>query len=326
MSLPIWKRFVHLTALATTAAALVAAGSSYAEAPMAKLAAPGFYRMMLGDFEVTALNDGTFAMPADKLLKQPPAATEQALAHSFLTLPVETSVNGYLINTGAKLVLVDAGAGAFFGPTLGKLTANLQASGYQPAQVDEIYITHLHVDHVGGLVTNGERAFLNATVRVSKADADFWLSEQKMEAAPAEMKNFFKGAMAALKPYIAANKFKPFDGAAAELSPGIAALPTNGHTPGHHSYEVTSGAQKLLLIGDLIHVAAVQLDDPSVTIAFDVDPNVAAAMRKQIFTRAANEGTPVGASHIAFPGLGHLREVGNGYQWMPLNFTQMNPK
>ena len=327
MSLPIWKkRLFRLTALAAASALFTAAGPLHAEAPMAKLAAPGFYRTLLGDFEVTALNDGTFAMPADKLLKQSPEATEKALAQSYLKPPVETSVNGFLINTGAKLVLVDAGAGAFFGPTLGKLVANLKASGYQPAQVDEIYITHLHVDHVGGLVSKGERTFPNAVVRVDKRDADFWLSQQQMDAAPAEMKDFFKGAMAALKPYIAANKFQPFDGSAGELSAGITALSTHGHTPGHSSYEVASGGQKLWLIGDLIHVAAVQMNDPSVTIAFDVDPKAAAEMRNKIFTQAAKDGTPIGASHIAFPGLGHLQTAGGGYQWLPLNFTQMNPK
>ncbi len=264
-------------------------------------------------------------MPADKLLKQPAEATERALAQSYLKVPVETSVNGFLVNTGAKLVLIDAGAGTFFGPTLGKLVANLQASGYQPSQVDEIYITHLHVDHVGGLVTNGERTFANATVRVDRQDADFWLSEQKMEAAPAEMKDFFKGAMAALKPYREANRLKTFDSGAGDLLSGIKALSTHGHTPGHTSYEVSSGGQKLLLIGDLIHVAAVQLSDPAVTIAFDVDPKAAAAMRGQVFQQAAKDGTPMGASHIAFPGLGRLRADGDGYRWLPLNFTQMNP-
>ncbi len=326
MSSSTWKKLVRLATLAAAGAALVVAGPSYAEAPMAQRAARGFYRMMLGDFEVTALNDGTFAMPADKLLKQSAAATEQALAQSYLAVPVETSVNGYLINTGARLVLIDAGAGAFFGPTLGKLVANLKASGYQPAQVDEIYITHLHIDHLGGLVADGERVFRNATVRVDQRDADYWLSQQNLDAAPAEMKDFFKGAMAALKPYIEANKFQPFESEAARLANGIAALPTPGHTPGHTTYEVSSGARKLWLIGDLIHVAGVQLDDPSVTIAFDVDPSAAAAMRKRVFTRAANEGTPIGASHIAFPGLGRLRAAGEGYHWLPLNFTQMNPQ
>ncbi len=296
-------------------------GPLHAEAPLAKLPAPGFYRMMVGDFEVTALNDGTFDMPADKLLQQPPAATEKALGAQFLKVPVETSVNAFLINTGGKLVLIDSGAGVFFGPTLGKLVANLKASGYQPAQVDEILLTHLHVDHVGGAVADGARAFPNAVLRVERADADFWLSDAQMERAPAGMKDFFKGAMAALKPYQVADRLKPFE-PGAQLLPGIQAMSTHGHTPGHSSYAVESKGSKLLVMGDLIHVAAVQFPHPEVTIAFDVDPEAAKAMREDVFTQAAKDGTPVAAAHVAFPGLGHLLSDGDGYRWLPLNFTQ----
>ncbi len=106
--------------------------------------------MMLGDFEVTALSDGTVDLTMGDLLTNVTAARlRSALAKQHLKDPVETSVNAYLINTGNKLVLIDAGAGTFFGPTVGKLMANLRASGYQPEQVDEIYITHMHADHVG---------------------------------------------------------------------------------------------------------------------------------------------------------------------------------
>ena len=117
---------------------------------MAKTMAPGFYRMMLGDFEITALSDGTVNLPVDKILTGiKPAEVNKALAKQGLKAPLETSVNGYLVNTGEKLVLIDAGASNLFGPTLGKLVANLKAAGYTPEQVDEIYITHLHPDHVG---------------------------------------------------------------------------------------------------------------------------------------------------------------------------------
>src|ERR1700686_3560912 len=126
-----------VVALAVT---LLFSASAEAGAPQQKTQAPGYYRWMLGEFEVTALSDGTFQMDSGKILTNvTPKELDAALARSFLKDPVETSVNGFLINTGSKLVLVDTGTGTLFGPTLGKLSSNLKASGYRPEQVDEIY-------------------------------------------------------------------------------------------------------------------------------------------------------------------------------------------
>src|ERR1700730_1726860 len=138
---------------AVAAIALFIGFPAHAAAPLAKTQAPGYYRMMLGDFEVTALSDGTVPLAVDTLLTNTtPAKVKKALDRWFLKEPVDISVNAYLVNTGAKLVLVDTGAGTLYGPTLGKLSNSLRASGYRPDQVDEIYITHLHPDHVGGLM------------------------------------------------------------------------------------------------------------------------------------------------------------------------------
>ncbi|MDB5946374.1 MAG: fold metallo-hydrolase, partial [Ramlibacter sp.] len=288
-----------------TAAALLGLGAypviAAAEAPMVKTQAPGYYRMMLGDFEVTALSDGTAQLPMPKLLVSPrPADVKQALERNFLVNDtVETSVNGYLINTGSKLVLIDTGAAGLFGPTLGNLLANLRAAGYQPEQVDEIYITHMHADHVGGLMAGTSRAFPNATLRIDRRDTEYWLSEANMNAAPADAKGFFQGAMASVNPYLAAGKLKPFDGRT-ELMPGIRSEPGYGHTPGHTIYVVESKGQKLVLWGDVMHVAAVQFDYPAVTIQFDSDQPAAARERMRIYADAARNGYLVGGAHIAF--------------------------
>ena len=317
----ITKYLFKPAALAAAVAAIgFAAAPAYASAPMAKFQAPGFYRIMLGDFEVTALNDGTTDLPVDKLLKEPSAKVDQALAKSFEKSPLETSFNGFLINTGGKLVLVDTGAAGLFGPTLGKLLANLKASGYQPEQVDEIYITHMHPDHVGGLLADGHPAFPNAIVRVEQRDADYWLSKANMDKAPAEQKGFFQGAMASVEPYVQAHKFVPFKGNT-ELTPGIKSYATPGHTPGHSSYIIESKGQKLVLLGDLLHVEAVQFDDPNVTIGFDTDPKSALAERKEAFADAAKQGYLIGAAHLPFPALGHIRANGKAYQFVPVNYT-----
>lgn len=308
------------TRSAIAAALLAVTGAASAAAPLAKTPAPGFYRMMVGDIEVTALSDGTVDLPMDKLLHEKPAKLQSALSNHFLKAPVETSVNAYLINTGSKLVLVDAGAGGLFGPTLGKLQASLRAAGYQPEQVDEIYLTHLHPDHVGGLGNADKAAFPNAVVRADRHDADFWLSKAKQDAAPEQAKGFFQGAQASLAAYAGANRFKPFD-SDTDLVPGIRATSSYGHTPGHTSYVIESRGEKLVLIGDLMHAHFIQFDDPSVTIDFDSDTKAALAARKAAFANAAKGGYLIGAAHLPFPGLGHLRGNGKAYRFVPVNYS-----
>jgi glyoxylase-like metal-dependent hydrolase (beta-lactamase superfamily II) len=313
---------VALASLASVAAVASLTGSAQAKAPLAKPPLqPGWYRMMLGDFEITALSDGTVALPVDKLLTNTtPAKVDAALTGAYLKPPVETSVNAFLINTGTKLVLIDAGAGTLFGPTLGKLVASLKASGYKPEQVDEIYITHMHPDHVGNLVAGSKMAFPNAVVRAGKAEGEFWLTQANMDKAPNEAKDFFKGAMASVNPYVKAGKYKPIE-SDGELVPGIRAIAAPGHTPGHTIYEVESKGQKLMVLGDLIHVAAVQFPDPAVTIQFDTDSTKAAAERKKVFADLAKSGSFAAIAHISFPGIGQLRAEGAGYRWLPVNYS-----
>lgn len=308
--------------------ALLAAGIAlpalvFAQAPVAKGQAPGWYRMALGKFQVTALSDGTVALPVDKLLQAKPGVVEGLLAKSYLKAPVETSVNGYLIHTGTKLVLIDTGAAGLFGPTLGKLVSNLKAAGYQPEQVDEIYITHMHPDHVGGLASDGKMVFANATIRADLREGEFWLSQANLDKAPADAKGFFQGAMASLNPYVAAGKLKPFnlDKGSEELVPGITAINARGHTPGHTIYAVESDGNKLVVWGDLMHVAAVQFAMPSVTIAFDTDSKAAAPQRAKNYADAAKKGYFVAVAPVSFPGIGKLRADGKGYDWLPTNYT-----
>jgi len=126
-----------------------------------------------------------------------------------------------------------------------------------------------------------------------------------------------------LTPYAEAGRFKPFDGDT-ELVPGVRALASYGHTPGHTTYVIESKGQKLVLWGDLVHVAAVQFGEPSVAIKYDTDPKAAVAERRRAFAAAAREGCWVGAAHLAFPGLGHVRAEGKAYVFVPANYTQLH--
>jgi glyoxylase-like metal-dependent hydrolase (beta-lactamase superfamily II) len=309
-----------VAAFATVAAAFVAL-AVYAAAPQMRGQAPGYYRMMLGDLEVVAVSDGTVAIEWRKLfIGATPQRIDEFLKRSFLADPIETSVTAFVVNTGTKLVMIDAGSGALFGPTAGKLVDNLKAAGYQPEQIDEIYVTHMHGDHVGGLAAGERTVFPNAIVRADKREGDYWLSQANMDAAPEGMKNAFEGAMASVNPYVAAGRFKPFDGGG-ELVPGMRAISTYGHTKGHTVYVLESKGQTMFVLGDLMHVAAVQFPDPSMTVQFDSDPKMAAAARAKVFADVSKQRFWLAAAHLPFPGIGHIRREGKGYAFVPANYS-----
>ncbi len=317
---------VRLLQSLTLAGALLAPMASFAEAPQQLTQVPGYYRMMVGNFEVTALYDGAIGLD-EKLLKNIPTRDlQRLLAREFLQGPaVQTAVNAYLVNTGSKVILIDAGAAKLFGPTLGKIVDNLKAAGYTPEQVDVVLVTHLHGDHVNGLVTpEGERVFVNAEVWSAKADNDYGLSEAVAAKAPKDAQAFFQMSRQAAAPYLKAGKWKTFD-SNRELLPGVASVDTHGHTPGHASYMLTSGESRLLVLGDLVHSHAVQFARPEVAIEFDTDPKQAVQTRKQVFAMAAREKLAVAGMHLPFPGIGHVRkEAKGGYAWVPVEFGPLN--
>jgi glyoxylase-like metal-dependent hydrolase (beta-lactamase superfamily II) len=294
-----------------------------AAAPVAKKQAPGWYRTKVGDFEVTALLDTTAKLPMVQfLVGAPKEQLSASMAKHFLTDEPELSVNAFLVNTGSKLVLIDTGLGTGMGSTP-MLLKNLRAAGYRPEQVDEVYITHMHSDHTGGLAVAGKPVFRHAVLRIDKADADFWLGEPPADT-PKDMLDNFVVARAAVGPYKSAGRFKTFEGET-QLAPGVTAVPAHGHTPGHATYRIESKGEVLMLWGDLIHVAAVQFENPNVAIAFDSDNTAAIAAREKAFAEAAAKRWMVGAAHLSFPGLGHIRADGNGYVFEPLNYSALRP-
>jgi len=314
---------ISLTALALVSLTFAAA-PAFAAAPMHKTSAPGYYRIMVGAYEVTALSDGTVDLPVDQLLTNiTPEEVKTDLAASFETAPLETSDNAFLVNTGAKLILIDSGAGSLFGPTLGKLVANLKAAGYQPEQVDEVLVTHMHPDHIGGLAIDGKAAFPEAVVHAAKADANYWLSQTNLDAAPSAQRGFFQGAITSFQPYVDAKRLQTFDGPT-EFAPGIRSIALPGHTAGHSGYLVESEGQSLLIWGDVVHVEAIQFAHPEVTIGFDSDSGQAATGRVKELADVAAHGTLVAGAHLPFPGLGHVRKQGDAYEWVPVNYSVMH--
>lgn len=281
--------------------------------------APGFYRLRLGDFKVTVLLDGTATRDLPKIMSKPDLVRAE-FAASHQPLPVELSINAYLVDTGKKRILVDTGAGELFGGTAGHLVANMRAAGYEPTDIDVVLLTHIHADHSGGLSIDGKLVFPNAMVYVDKRDPALWLNRDAEATAPPERRTTFEQSQQTVGPYVRAGKLKTFDGAT-RLFPGIRSIPEYGHTPGMSGYMIESRGEHLLLWGDIVHATAAQFRRPEITIDYDVDPARAIATRKRVLHDAAARAYLVGGAHLPFPGLGHVRADGNGrYEWVPVPY------
>ncbi len=287
--------------------------------------APGYYRMALGDMEITALYDG-FTRLKPELLTNVKAKDLQAMFQRMFVDPsngVQTAVNAFLVHTGQNLILVDAGGGKSLGPSMGNITANVRAAGYDPAQIDTVLLTHLHPDHACGLLNqDGTPAFPAATVLVAEQEAAFWLDPAATTKIPEKMQRVLGLAKASVAPYQAKGAlktFKPGD----SLLPGLLSVAEFGHTPGHTGFLFTSGGQSILIWGDVVHSHSVQFAKPGAAIEFDTDQKQAVATRAKLLAAMAKERFWVGGAHLPFPGIGRVRAERTGYAWVPVEFAPM---
>ncbi len=315
---------MHITrrtfGLGALSGALFTAFPALAKAPFAGVQAPGIYRLKVGAFEVTVLNDGWLPIET-KIFSGDIGGAAKLLEGAFLPKDATpTSVNEWLVNTGDKLILVDTGTSNLFGPTLGRLPKNLAAAGVDPGAVDAVILTHLHPDHSGGLLTADKKiAFENATVHVNEAEYAFWTSAEVKAKAPDDFKPFFDMASNSIKPYADTGRLAMFkDGS--EFLPGISAVLAAGHTMGHTMIRVSSGGNNLLIWGDIVHNAALQFPEPDRALAFDTDQTAAIATRKRVFDMAAADKLMIAGAHLPFPGLGHVGKASAGYSYVPVQW------
>ncbi len=307
--------------LATASAALLPALPAAAKTVQpASAQAPGYYRLKVGALEVTILNDATGALPA-KMYSGDLAGAEKMLEAAFAPKKEEapTSFNQWLINDGKKLLLVDTGWSNGIGAAGGHLPKNLAAAGVDPADIDDVVITHVHIDHVQGLLTPDKKvAFPNATVHVDAKEYAWWTEgDIKPPDGKPFWKDFFEIGRTALKPYADAGKVQTFkDGA--ELLPGVTAVTAPGHTVGHTMIRVSSNNDQLLLWTDIVHSATLQFPEPERSIVFDLDPAQAIATRKKVMDMVSNDKLLIAGTHIPFPGVGHVAKAASGYAFVPL--------
>jgi glyoxylase-like metal-dependent hydrolase (beta-lactamase superfamily II) len=287
-------------------------------APIAGTQAPGFYRFNAGAYEVTVLSDGGLTLDAN-LFAGDETGAEKLLRDAHLPkVAIPTPLNTWLINTGEKLILVDAGGGTHFAPSVGRLPLNLAAAGVSPSAVDAIVITHPHPDHIPGVMaSDGKMLFPNATLHVNENDHAFWTSAEIRGKAPEEFRGFFDLAVRAIKPYAAAGKLALYkDGA--EFAPGVRAVACYGHTVGHSMVRVSPPGGDFLIFGDIVHCMALQFPDPERSVAFDTDPAMALANRKKVLDMVATDRILFSGGHLPFPGIGRATKSGSGYVFVPV--------
>jgi glyoxylase-like metal-dependent hydrolase (beta-lactamase superfamily II) len=268
----------------------------------------------LGEFSALSLLDGTLSLPNDNKVfgvGRTPAQVAAVLAEAGLpTDRLELSLQPLLVQTAERVLLFDAGAGANMGPSAGKLSESMATAGVAPATITDIFISHSHGDHVGGLVNAaGALAYPNATIHIAAAEWDF-LKGMTAEKAAAFGIGRHAALIAAITPKVA-----PFAPDAEIVAGTVKAVDIKGHTPGHSGYLISSGKTSLLYLGDTVHHFVISVRRPDWTIAFDADPATAQASRKALLARSAANGQLIYAFHFPFPGIGKVTGSERAYSW-----------
>ena len=315
------RTLLRAGATAAGAAALAPAIPALAHAPQAgKRSQPGFYRFKLGTIEITVVSDGMLAFPAETLWGDRAEDARGLLTSTFQPpSPVGLQLNTILVNTGDKLVLIDAGGGidGKFQKTAGALPANLAAAGYAPGDIDQILITHGHSDHLWGIsdLKNESLLFPSAEFVASETEVKFWNAPE----LTAKVSSTLKPEVTRANLKLASPRLRLIK-AGAEVVPGVTTFDTAGHTPGHMSVHISSGSEEILLTGDVVVDTAIGFLHPEWAFGFDLDVPLATKARIAFLDRAVADKTLVGSYHLPFPGFGHVVREGSGYRWLPADW------
>ncbi|MFJ3473434.1 MBL fold metallo-hydrolase [Microbacterium maritypicum] len=295
-----------------------------------------FARFRHGSLECTVVTDGILEMGPARVNfpTADPAEVDALLVENYLSPEnVRLNDNILVVNVDGLLVQFDTGVGVdpalgrgFFGEKTGQTIPNLRAAGIDPLDIDIVAITHTHPDHVWGLVdADGVPLYPNAKVAVSREDFEFWTDLSRVETAPNQhMKDHFLGAHKALMPYAEADRIIWVEDGS-EIAPGINAIATPGHSPGHVVYQIASEGETIICWGDLCHHYVLLLQRPDWAFQFDYDKPAATAQRRRIYDFVESNRYKVLAYHFPFPGLGHLKKDGAGYSWVPVEIERALP-
>jgi glyoxylase-like metal-dependent hydrolase (beta-lactamase superfamily II) len=316
------RRTALVSAAAVLAAPALPIPAARAAAPKAGKQVAGFYRFNVGDFEITALHDGhtNYEVNATRFPNAPVEDVIKLMDAQFIpSKPGVSPFNTMIVNTGSKLILIDAGFANNGAPTTGQMAANMAAAGINPAQIDTVLISHFHPDHINGLRNKeGQLVYPNAEIIVPSREVAHYLDEAKMNAAPEAARGAFQVARRVFMPNLKDVKQAE---AGKEWMPGITAVQSDGHTPGHISFVVSSGSKSLLVIGDASNDPRIFARNPDWHLGFDLDKAQAVASRRKLLDMAAAEKMQVSFYHAAFPATGYVAKSGTGFDWFPLSYS-----
>ncbi|MEM7525262.1 MAG: phosphoglycerate kinase, partial [Pseudomonadota bacterium] len=269
----------------------------------------------LGAFEITTIFDGAAVFDGPYPIIGANASAEEvqalAAANGLPETKLEIPFTPTVVNTGSELILFDAGNGEARRPGRGNLLAGLAAAGYTPDQIDVVVITHMHPDHIGGLMEGGAPAFPNATYMTGAAEYDFWTPEAMLDGPAAGVAKLVQSNVVPL-----AEKTKMLQPGDAVAS-GVEAVNAFGHTPGHMAYHIESEGERLLLISDAANHFILSLQRPDWHFGFDADKDAAVATRKKLLGMIAADGIVFTGYHMPFPAIGRLTAAGDGFLYQP---------
>jgi glyoxylase-like metal-dependent hydrolase (beta-lactamase superfamily II) len=276
---------------------------------------PGVYHRKVGDIVVTAISDGYLDGSLDVMRNVDLDKAHQLLRDAFRPAR-RTSVNAFVIHSKGRLAIVDTGSGDYLLPTAGFVQRSLGGAGIDPKSIDTVLLTHMHPDHSAGLtdMSNGKLFFPNAELVMHENEPAHWFDDGAMAKADERSKKlYFLAGREQVAPY--KDRTRLFR--QGEVFPGVTAVPSLGHTPGHTAFLVASGNDQLMIWGDTVHVPEVQTAFPEAGMAFDTDLAAAAASRKRMFDRVASDGILVAGMHLHFPAFAHLARRGDAYELIP---------
>lgn len=265
----------------------------------------------IGAARVTVLTDGGIAFPTD-LFPGTEAARIAALLEAQGAAEIATNFNAVLIEAGGRRALADAGPRDLFGPSCGMLPAALAEAGVEPGAIDTLFATHLHPDHIAGMITpEGAAVFPNAELVLTEAERAFWSDPARADAISETMAQWAGLARAVLAAYGDRLRIVAPGG---EILPGLTHLPLPGHTPGHGGWRLDSEGAQLVHVGDIVHAPVLQVPDPEIAIAFDLDMDAARAARKRLLDELASEGALFTGGHFLRPAFYGVERAGQGYR------------